>query len=78
MRTKTFFIETSSSFSFHAITAMVQELVGSSDLQEGVAFVFSRHTTTALIVNEMEHRLIKDIEQWLCDLVRAISMMICT
>jgi secondary thiamine-phosphate synthase enzyme len=44
------------------ITDMVNKVVADSDVRDGVALVFSKHTTTALIVNENEQGLLSDIE----------------
>lgn len=43
----------------------VQSVVTHSDIQTGHVLVFSRHTTTALAVNEYEERLLVDIEAYL-------------
>ena len=56
MVTQTISIQTADAFSCHSITREVQCLVDQSGIKEGVVNVFSRHTTTALIVNEMEEK----------------------
>ena len=71
MLTKTILIQTIASFSCHSITTEIEGLLEQSGLKEGVITIFSRHTTTALIVNEMEERLIMDLEKWLSDLIPA-------
>lgn len=43
----------------------VQTVINKSQLQSGHVLVFSRHTTTALTVNENEARLLVDIETYL-------------
>ena len=43
------------------ITEEVKKTVESSDVRDGIAVVFTKHTTTALIVNENEERLKNDI-----------------
>ena len=43
----------------------VQSVVTDSGIQTGQVLVFSRHTTTALAVNEYEERLLVDIETYL-------------
>jgi len=65
MRTETISIQTSSSFSCHAITNQIENIVECSTHIEGVVCVCGMHTTTGLIVNEMEERLILDLEKWL-------------
>lgn len=42
-----------------------------SAVTEGVATVYSRHTTTAITINEMEPRLVDDARQFLLKLVPA-------
>jgi secondary thiamine-phosphate synthase enzyme len=51
------------------ITSMVQEEVRKSGVKDGIAVVYTRHTTTAIVVNEGEDRLIEDILEMLCRLV---------
>ena len=65
MFTETISIQTSSSFSCHAITNQIESIIECVTQLEGVVCVSSMHTTTALIVNEMEERLILDLKQWL-------------
>ena len=68
MFTETISIQTSSSFSCHAITKQIQGIIECGTQLEGVVCVSGMHTTTALIVNEMEERLIMDLEKWLKEL----------
>ena len=68
MLTETIIVHTSSSFSCHSITGGIQNLINETQKPEGVVCVFSKHTTPALIVNEMEERLIMDLEKWLKEL----------
>lgn len=55
-------IHTNKEFEIIDITSEVQKVVKESNVQEGIAIVFTKHTTTALIVNENERRLLSDIE----------------
>ena len=50
---------------FLDITEPIQELVRRSGVQNGIAVVFSRHTTAAIKINEHEPELLKDMEQFL-------------
>ncbi len=68
MLTETISVQTSSSFSCHSLTERVQNFVDTSQQLEGVICASGKHTTTALIVNEMEERLILDLEKWLKEL----------
>lgn len=53
----------------HDITALVQERLESSGMQQGVIHVLSRHTTTAITVNERETRLARDMQNFFLALV---------
>ena len=68
MLTETIVIQTSSSFSCHSITERIQSFLDTSQQLEGVVCASTKHTTTALIINEMEERLIMDLERWLEEL----------
>ena len=54
-------IRTNREFEIIDITSKVQKIVEESDIQEGIAVIFTKHTTTALIVNENERGLLSDI-----------------
>eukprot|EP01039_Chlorochromonas_danica_P002838 gene2835-3098_t len=47
------------------ITSRVQEVVRREALESGHVVVFPKHTTTAVVVNEMEPRLVDDVRQYL-------------
>ncbi|AFK22459.1 secondary thiamine-phosphate synthase enzyme YjbQ [Pyrococcus sp. ST04] len=51
------------------ITSKVREAVRKSGIENGVAVVFTRHTTTAIIINENESGLLKDLEKTLENLI---------
>lgn len=51
------------------ITSAVDEVVGKSGINEGLALVFTKHTTTGLYLNEREGGLVDDVESVLCNLV---------
>jgi secondary thiamine-phosphate synthase enzyme len=53
------------------ITADVDKIVSDSEIADGLALVFTVHTTTGLFINERESGLMQDIETVLCDLVPA-------
>lgn len=50
------------------ITKQVQAIVDKSGVTEGQVNVLSRHTTTAITINEMESRLVDDTRQYLLKL----------
>jgi secondary thiamine-phosphate synthase enzyme len=51
------------------ITGDVARVVSDSGISEGLALVFTMHTTTGLYVNEHEGGLVDDVESVLCNLV---------
>lgn len=51
--------------SLHDITPQIRELIAKEGVLEGYVNVLSRHTTTAVTINENESRLTDDIRQWL-------------
>jgi len=55
-------IETGGSFHCHSITADLQALVERSGVRQGLLVAVGQHTTTALVLNENEERLLRDIE----------------
>ena len=62
-------IATAGSFCCHDITPRLQELVERAGLAEGLLIAAGQHTTTALVVNEHEQRLLADIEAFFTSLV---------
>ena len=56
---------------FSDITKQVQQIVNESGVKEGQINVLSRHTTTAITINEMEGRLVDDARQYLLKLAPA-------
>ena len=56
---------TDDSIGIYNITEKVQTFVDSTQVQAGQVLVFSRHTTTALAINEYEERLLVDIKTYL-------------
>ena len=57
--------ETHQPIQFVDITDEVTELVRASGLREGVANVFSRHTTAAVCIQEAEPLLLEDLREFL-------------
>ncbi len=62
---KLFNLSTTESIGFYNITEKVQKFVETTSVKNGQALIFSRHTTTALIINEDETRLLEDIRTYL-------------
>jgi len=55
-------IETKKRVEIIDITKVVQEKVWESDLHHGIVLVFTKHTTTGLLINEAERNLIEDFK----------------
>lgn len=58
-------VSTDASIGLYDITDALQQFVDSTGVQAGQLLVFSRHTTTALVINEAEERLLIDIKAYL-------------
>ena len=54
-------IQTSQGINIHNITPQIKDLIASTAIKNGQILVFSRHTTTALAINENEERLLEDV-----------------
>ena len=68
MTVKTNFIKinTSKNFEIIDVTAKVNELI---DIENGIVSIFSKHSTSAIVVNENEPGLLKDMEFTLSNLI---------
>ncbi len=62
-------ISTNERFELVDITYEVQKLLEDFDLDEGAVLIFTKHTTTALMVNEKETGLLKDFKKIMKELV---------
>jgi secondary thiamine-phosphate synthase enzyme len=58
-------IETGQGINIHNITPQIQDFIASTSIKNGQILLFSRHTTTALAVNENEARLLEDVKVFL-------------
>ncbi|HAC63535.1 MAG TPA: secondary thiamine-phosphate synthase enzyme [Cyanothece sp. UBA12306] len=58
-------IETDSSIGIYNVTPRIEEILKTTGIKNGHVTVFSRHTTTALAINEYEERLLEDIKVYL-------------
>jgi secondary thiamine-phosphate synthase enzyme len=58
-------LSTNHSIGIYDVTEKIQAFVASTQVQAGQVLVFSRHTTTALAINEYEERLLTDIKVYL-------------
>ncbi|RLF58471.1 MAG: YjbQ family protein [Thermoplasmata archaeon] len=62
-------ISTNERFELVDITYEVQKLLEDFDLDEGAVLIFTKHTTTALMINEKETGLLKDFKKIMKELV---------
>ena len=58
-------VETLLGIHFTDITKEIQDFVTKEKIKDGIVSVLTKHTTTALTINEMESRLIDDTRQFL-------------
>ena len=63
---KSFNLDTNKNFEIIDITSKVNELI---DVDRGIVSIFSRHSTSAIVVNENERGLLNDLEFMLDNLV---------
>lgn len=66
VKSNSFKIDTSKKFEIIDITSKINELI---DIEEGIVSIFSRHSTSAIVVNENEKGLLQDFEFMLNKLV---------
>ena len=59
-------IDTSKNFEIIDITSKINELI---DVEEGIISILSRHSTSAIVVNENESGLLRDLEFTLNNLI---------
>ena len=65
IKVQEFSIKTKREFQIIDITDKVKKFVIKNKIKEGEISVSTKHTTTSIVVNENEKRLLKDIEQHL-------------
>lgn len=53
-------VETDTGIGIYNITPQIEKILDTTGIKNGQVMVFSRHTTTALAINEYEQRLIED------------------
>lgn len=62
---QSFELETEPGINIYNITPEIERLVVTTSINNGQVIVFSRHTTTALAINENEERLLEDVKVFL-------------
>ena len=58
-------LKTEAEINIYNVTPQIEEVIVSSTIQQGTCLIFSRHTTTALAINEYEERLLVDLKGYL-------------
>lgn len=69
IRSTSFKISTSRRFEIIDITSKINGAIADLDAREGIVNVFSKHSTSAIAVNENEKGLLKDFEFALSNLI---------
>ena len=62
-------LETGQGISLHDIMPDLKAAITASDIQNGFVTVTSQHTTTAIVINENEERLVEDVKNFLARLI---------
>ena len=57
-------LETEVGINIHNLTPQIEAIIANTSIKNGQVIVFSRHTTTALAVNEYEVRLLEDLKNY--------------
>ena len=66
VKSNSFKIDTNKNFEIIDITSKINDLL---DINEGIVSIFSRHSTSAIVVNENESGLLSDLEFTLDNLI---------
>jgi len=71
MRSFSFFIEltTGEGISIHNLMPEIKNHISSSGIRNGFVTITSQHTTTAIVINEYEERLLEDIKTFFGQLI---------
>jgi secondary thiamine-phosphate synthase enzyme len=58
-------LKTERGIGIYDLTLQVKQAIAASGIGNGQEIVFARHTTTALVINEYESRLLEDLKNYL-------------
>ena len=58
-------VDKNQSTKFHDITETIQQLISKSKINSGIAVIFSKHTTSAIVIQENEPLLLQDLSNTL-------------
>ena len=64
-------IQTNDNLEVVDVTPLIREYIKETGISDGLVVVTSRHTTTALFINEYEQRLVHDVKEFFQHLVPA-------
>ena len=62
-------IPTREEFELIDITHLINQKIREADVKEGIAVIFTQHTTTALFINENESGLLEDVREFFQSLI---------
>ncbi|MFB0561443.1 MAG: secondary thiamine-phosphate synthase enzyme YjbQ [Candidatus Lokiarchaeia archaeon] len=62
--TKQIEVKTGDRIELKDITGQIQSIIKDLKITQGIAFVYTPHTTATLIINEAESGLLNDIKKW--------------
>ncbi|MGB5275768.1 MAG: secondary thiamine-phosphate synthase enzyme YjbQ [Gammaproteobacteria bacterium] len=62
-------LDTGEGISLHDIVPDIKQAVAKSVIKNGFVTVTSQHTTTAIVINENEERLLEDVKKFLTRLI---------
>jgi secondary thiamine-phosphate synthase enzyme len=66
-------VETEAGIGIYNLTPQLQDLLNQHPVRNGQLLVFSRHTTTAIAINEYEPRLLEDLKAYLLKLAPSVG-----
>ncbi len=58
-------VQTQPGINIHNVTPHIEKILTATSIKSGQVLIFSRHTTTALAINENEERLLEDVKVYL-------------
>ena len=69
IRTSYIELETGEKIALHNLMPGIEDIVAKSGIKNGFVAVTSQHTTTAVVINENEERLLEDVKTFLNRLI---------